>query len=297
MNSLPLVSVICLCHNQKEFVAEAIRSVWSQSYENTELIIVDDGSTDGSKEEIIQTIGEKNIQFINIPSSIGNCAAFNRGLEKSKGSFIIDLAADDLLLPARIEVGINDFANASSTAGVHFSDAFLIEENGNLLGTHYRRNPDGQIQIDVPSGNIYRELIQKYFISPPTMMTKREVFDNLNGYDESLNFEDFDFWIRSSRNFKYLFNKAPLVKKRDVKNSLGKRQSKFRNEYLKTTFKVCEKIYDLNISAEEDQALINRCNIEMRQCIKTFNFELIRLYQKLKRKTQRRLSSGSSMDK
>lgn len=297
MEALPKVSVICLCHNQKHFVAEAIHSVWTQSYKNIELIVVDDGSTDGSKTEIIETIKGKDVQFIDIPKNIGNCAAFNQGFSASTGDYVIDLAADDILLPARVEEGINDFANASAKAGVHFSDAFQVNEQGEMLGTHFTRNQDGEFIEDVPTGKIYLELISKYFISAPTMMIRRAVLEQLNGYDEKLMYEDFDFWIRSSRNWEYLFNKAPLVKKREVRHSHGKSQTKLRNRHLLSTFRVCEKIFELNVSKEEDQALIKRCNLEIRQCIKTLNFGLIQQYRKLKRKAQRRLSSPSNIDK
>lgn len=297
MNASLKVSVICLCHNQKDFVGETIRSVLAQSYSNIELIVVDDGSSDGSKEVIREVIANQSIQFIDIPFAIGNCAAFNRGFRACKGDFLIDLAADDLLLPTRIEVGVNDFGNTSSKTGVHFSDAFHINEQGSILETHYPRDKDGQYIETVPTGDLYLLLIQKYFISAPTMMIKREVMAQLGGYDESLSYEDFDFWIRSSRSFDYIFNHAPLVKKRKVKGSLGEKQNDLRNNHLKSTFKVCEKIYLLNKSCEEDQALIRRCNIEIRQCIKTLNFGLINDYRKLKRKTQRRLSLPSSMDR
>lgn len=297
MRPLPPVSVICLCHNHKDFVEEAIQSVWAQTYQNVELIVVDDGSVDGSKEEIHRAIKGRGVPFLSLPENIGNCAAFNQGFRASSGDFIIDLAADDILLPERVEIGANDFANAPAKAGVHFCDALLIDENGDMNNTHYRRGQEGEIIDEVPRGEIYKRLIDKYFISAPTMIIKREVLEELKGYDESLSYEDFDFWIRSSRNFEYLFNKAPLVKKRDVRGSFGKRQNQLGNRHLWGTFRVCEKIYMLNVSGAEDRALINRCNLEIRQCIKTFNFGLIRQYQKLKQKTQRRLSSASSIDK
>jgi len=297
MTKPPLVSVICLCYNQKDFVAQAIRSVLAQTYQNIELIVVDDASTDGSKEVIRETLKDTNIQFIDIDENVGNCKAFNQGYRLSKGEYLIDLAADDLLLPARVELGINDFSNAPELAGVHFSDAFIINEAGEMLNTHYNRTPDGQISESVPQGNIYQELIARYFICPPTMMFKRKVLDRLHGYDETLSYEDFDFWIRSSRDFHYLFSQAPLVKKRIVKSSLSQQQTKLRNKHLQSTFHVCEKIYELNTTKDEDKALIRRCELEIRQCLKTLNFSLINSYLRLRKKTQRRLSSSSSIDK
>lgn len=292
----PLVSVICLCHNQEKFVQEAISSVLTQTYGHIELIVVDDGSTDGSKQSVRDGIKNTKALFIDLEDNLGNCTAFNKGFSKCTGEYVIDLAADDMLLPNRIEEGIRDF-NHSPESGVHFSDAFIMNENGQALRTHYQRGPDGSLQGIVPEGDVYEDLIKTYFICPPTMMVKREVLEHLGGYDETLTYEDFDFWIRSSRYFRYLFNKAPLVKKRMVKKSLGSAQFTFRSLHLQTTYTVCEKAFRLNRSPQEDQALIQRINYEIRQCVKTFNFSLIPKYTRLRKALYRRLSSPSSIDK
>ena len=295
--SHPLISVICLCYNQQAFVGAAIRSVLSQTYAHVELIVVDDASTDNSQSAIREAIGNRDIRFIRLSENIGNCAAFNRGLEISTGAYVIDLAADDLLLPSRIETGVRDFSKASDKAGVHFSDAFIINETGDVLRTHYRRDSHGQLAETVPSGNLYLDLVRKYFICPPTMMIRRRVLEALGGYDESLHYEDFDFWVRSSREFDYLFNKAPLVKKRIVRGSHGMSQSRLRNHHQESTLKVCKKIYSLNKSPEEDEALLWRCNYEIRQSLKTLNVGLVPKFKTLKKLVQRRLSSSSSMDR
>ena len=105
----PKVSVICLCHNQANYVSAAMQSVLDQTYPNIELVVVDDGSDDRSKEIIQKFITNTSAQYIAIPDSIGNCKAFNRGLKIATGEYIIDLAADDVLLPTRVEKGINTF--------------------------------------------------------------------------------------------------------------------------------------------------------------------------------------------
>jgi len=279
MNQLPLVSVICLCHNQLSYVREAIHSVWKQSYPEIELIVVDDGSTDGSKEMIRSLVKGTEAGFIDIESPIGNCAAFNRGFFQSKGAYIIDLAADDALMPERILKGINTFIK--SDAGVTFCDVMNIDQAGNELGTHYKRNEKGRLLETVPEGDIYTTLIRRYFISAPSMMIKREVLEELDGYDESLTYEDFDFWIRSSRNWKYAFTNEVLIKKRLVPGSLSDRQFRFGSRHQRTTLKVCEKIKDLNRTREERSALRKRCLYEIKQCIKQGNFSLIPRFVKV----------------
>lgn len=273
MNQLPLVSVICLCHNQLSYVRQGIQSVLDQTYPEIELIVVDDGSTDGSKEMISAFIRDKDIEFIDIPDSIGNCAAFNRGFRLSKGAYIIDLAADDLLLPERVLRGINTFLKTD--AGVTFCDVMNVDENEVELGTHYKRDSDEVLLEEVPEGDVYLELVKRYFISPPGMMIKREVLEELDGYDESLSYEDFDFWIRSSRRWKYAFTDDVLVQKRDIIGSLSDEQFIYKSKHQETTLRVCQKIKALNRTKLEDSALRKRSIYEITQCMKQGNWKLI----------------------
>jgi glycosyltransferase involved in cell wall biosynthesis len=281
----PLVSVICLCHNQSRFVEEAIRSVWAQTYEAVELVVVDDGSMDGSQEVIQRVLTERpDVKFVKIGESIGNCEAFNRGWRQSAGQFLIDLAADDVLEPERIRVGVE--ALQSTGAGVTFCDCLLIAEDGQPIRTHYDRDKDGKLLEQVPDGDVYEDLVRRYFICPPGMMFAREVIEQLNGYDESLSYEDFDFWVRSSRTFRYAFTDAVLVKRRVVKGSLSASQEFFRNSHALSTLIVCQKAHALNRTSAEHRALRDRCWAQIRQCIKKGNVELIPHYLKIIRSSR-----------
>ncbi len=264
---LPLVSVICLCHNHKPYLSEAIDSVLNQTYKNIELIVVDDGSMDGSKEEIEQLIGDKKINFIAIKNAIGNCKAFNLGLNRSSGDYVIDLAADDTLLPQRIDEGLKTFSQKN--IGVEFCNVLNVDENGIALEKHFSEGKT------VPEGDMYSALIEKYIISPPGMMIKRKVLDDLNGYDENLSYEDFDFWVRSSRKYLYGYTNNILVKKRNLPDSLSKKQFSFLTPHQKSTLRVCQKVKALNQSKKEDLALRKRCYYEIRQCIRQGNVTLI----------------------
>ncbi len=293
----PLVSVICLCHNQAVFVKSAIESVWMQSYPHIELIVVDDGSSDGSKETIRETLKGREISFIDLPISLGNCKAFNIGFNTSKGIYIIDLAADDQLLAVRVAEGVADFQKHESPIGVHFSDAFIADENMGILRTHFTRDREGQLSEKVPSGDVFIPVISRYFICPPTMMIHRAILEKLGGYDESLLYEDFDFWIRSARDFPYLFNKAPLVTKRTLQNSHSRSQFKLRNRHQHSTLAVCKKAFQLCKAVDEFAALRNRSIYEIYRCMRTLNLEVGWQFLKLAWDCQRRLSSFSSMER
>ena len=256
---------------------EAIRSVLNQSYKNIQLIVVDDASTDKSV-SVIKTIIKENTEiiFISIENNVGNCAAFNRGLALAHGEFIIDFAADDMLLKNRIERGVTYFEKATYQDGVQFSDAELINEEGEHLRFHSDR-----FTHQVPQGNIYKDLISSYFINGPSMMVRRKVFDALGGYDEKLSYEDFDFWIRSSREFNYAYIPEALVKTRIVKSSMSQQQFKRAGAQLKSTFEVCKKIMNLNRNRDEQQRLDKRILYEIKVCIKLLDFALAIRYAKL----------------
>ncbi|MEP5613297.1 MAG: glycosyltransferase [Cyclobacteriaceae bacterium] len=269
----PLVSVVCLSHNHNEFVEESIRSVLDQNYENVELIVVDDASTDGTKDKIEGLLRGRSIKFISLTENIGNCKAFNIGFQQSSGEYIIDLAADDILLPNRIANGLKAFD--SDLVGVNFCDTYLIDRDGKVLGTHFKRDEKGILRVEIKDGDVYQTLISKFFVSAPTMMMRRQVLEDLGGYDENLSYEDFDFWIRSSRSWHYRFTNEILVKKRLIKNSHKSKQFRFLSKHQKSTLEVCRKIKQLNKSKVESLTLKKRCRYEIRKCLLQGNWKLI----------------------
>lgn len=263
MSGQPLVSVICVCYNHERFVAEAVLSVLNQSYQNIELIVVDDCSTDNS----VDIIRKMNVTLIALQENKGYCAAFNEGWKACKGDYVIDLAADDELLPDRVKTGVDEFSKRDETYGVQFTDA--------LYSTGYRQSDRFP---NPPQGDLYTELIKKYFICAASMMSRRSVLTKLDGYDASLAYEDFDFWIRSSRQFKYFYTPEVLVKKRVVKGSMSEQQFKRGNVQQLSTYRVCEKIKLLNKTSIENKALRERIWYEIRQSIVRMDLSLATKY-------------------
>ena len=224
-----------MCYNQADFVYEALESVKLQDYKNTELIIVDDCSTDSSVQVIKNWNKNFNCTFIENKSNLGNTKSFNKAYKKSTGDFIIDLAADDVLEPNFISEHLKTFENSKySNLGVVYSNVETIKADGSHIKFHYQIDRTGNAVKKPPTGNIYRDLLFKYFINSPSMMAKRTVYDFLNGYDERLAYEDLDFWIRSSRVFDYDYTDAVLIKREYsrtlmVKNSIRTEGKRFQN--------------------------------------------------------------------
>lgn len=101
MQNEPLVSVIIPTYNRGRLILDSVNSVLNQTYKNIELIVVDDCSTDDTK-EVIESIKDSHIKYIKLEKNSGACIARNRGIEKSTGEFIAFNDSDDLWIPEKI---------------------------------------------------------------------------------------------------------------------------------------------------------------------------------------------------
>jgi len=214
--------------------------------------------------------------------NLGNCRSFNQALSLASGTYIIDLAADDVLLDTRIEKQVSLFETLSASYGVIFSNAAYINEQSIVVSHHYQVDTKGKAKKNVPSGDIYRQILQQYFICTPTMLIRKSLLDELGGYDEALSYEDFDFWVRSSRKYKYAYQDEILTFKRKVKGSLSTQFYQLRqNKLLDSTLIVCRKAALLNQKEEEKQALANNIRYHLRQSYYTKNYPLVSGYAAL----------------
>jgi glycosyltransferase involved in cell wall biosynthesis len=268
----PLVSVVCLCYNQRDWVEAAVDSVLRQTYPHIELIIADDASTDESR-EVIKRIHAQHPDIRIMLSDVnrGNCTAFNAAFRETKGAFVVDFAADDLMHPERIEKQVRKFEELDESYGVVFTDAEYIDENGVLLHRHYDTLREKGLLKHVPEGDVYRDVLSRYFIASPTMLIRRAVLDAIGGYDETLAYEDFDFWVRSARFFKYAFLNEPLTRIRRTGRSMSTGWYKKGDPQLHSTYLVCRKALSLCRDGEDRAALIRRARYELRQSVLSDN--------------------------
>ena len=270
----PLVSVIALCYKHAAYVAEALHSIFNQTYANIEIIVVDDASQDDSVDIIKQTLRKSPFETktVFLENNLGNCSAFNRGLALAQGKYIIDFATDDILLPNRIEQQVNYFESLPEEYGVIYSDAEYFSGTQHL-GYAFKD------QEKTPfSGDVFSKVIDTFFIPAPTMMIKKKILDELSGYDEKLAYEDFDFWVRSSRNYHFGYQNKVLTKIRDTPDSHSKSQYKKGDPQLFSTYLVCRKTLDLIQNKEEKKALINRLKFETRHAIFSDNRNEAKLF-------------------
>lgn len=184
-------------------VCEAIESVLAQRYRPFELIVVDDGSDDGSAEEI----GRKYNHAVRVVSQPrqGAAAARNLGVRTSAGPYLAFLDSDDTWRPGKLEAQVA-FMQGDPRAEICQTEEIWIR-NGR------RVNP--KIRHRKPSGDVFRASLELCLVSPSAVLMTRELFDRVGGFDESFPVcEDYDLWLRISRDTPIHLIPEPLVIKR-----------------------------------------------------------------------------------
>ncbi|WMN10815.1 glycosyltransferase [Marivirga salinae] len=260
------VSVICLCFNHEKYVEEAMNSVLAQTYP-TELIVVDDASSDNSVRKINDYVKQHsniNIQTLFFEKNVGNCKAFNSALELTNADYIIDLAADDILLPDRVEEGVKNM-ELNPKLAINFTNANYIDEEGEYMKSHYSINKKGNATVHVPHGNLFHHILARYFICSPTMMYRASFFKEIGGYDENLAYEDFDLMLRLSRKYPFSYTDRILVEKRVLNASMSTKQYKRGSNQLESTLKICKKAAEMIQDKIEKRALLKRIAYEAKQ--------------------------------
>lgn len=271
----PWVTVICTCYNHEAYIAEALQSVVRQDYPNVDLFVIDNGSTDRSADRIARFVrAHPAVRFMRNATNVGLNRAFNQGLRLTSGRYVIDLSADDVLLPHRISRQVEQFETLSSAYAVVFSNAGFIDERGYQTGYHYVVDAAGRARQSVPSGDVFLNVLAGYFISTPTMMMRRDVLLELGGYDESLAYEDFDFWVRSARHYRYAYLDEVLTLKRRLPDSLSAQVSRRDNQLLESSLVVCRKALARCSKPSEYSALAGRARQFIRKAFYAEQFEL-----------------------
>ncbi|MFM8315834.1 MAG: glycosyltransferase [Deltaproteobacteria bacterium] len=223
----PLVSVIALCYNQRKFLLETLESIKAQLYSNLQIIIVDDFSTDGSVDEIKNWIinQEFNCTLVEHSENKGICRALNGALDRCQGKYVQIIACDDILMPAKIAVQVDILESSDEETAAVYSDAYLIQDDGTLKsGMYVQKQRDFSI---LPDGYIYEDLLKGNFIPSMAALVKKTVYDVLGGFDENIRYEDYDMWLRISKNFKVIKDSRVFTKYRVHSNNFDRKYSHY----------------------------------------------------------------------
>lgn len=202
MNATPqLVSVIIPSYNRCALLLEALESVTAQTYNRIEIIVVDDGSTDGTA----SALAERNLQYIPLEHTGLPGLLRNRGIDASSGSLIAFLDSDDLWKPEKIADQVAFFERNPDILLCHTAETWL--RNKKIVSQKKQKHRR--------SGFIFEDALKKCIISPSSVMIRRHLFSCMAMFREDLEIaEDYEFWLRFTAEYPVGYLDKSLVVKR-----------------------------------------------------------------------------------
>ena len=193
------ISVVIPCYNRRNRILASVESVLGQSYDNLELIVVDDGSTDGTA-SLFENYPDKRLRFLRYEENRGACYARNYGAERSAGQYLAFQDSDDVWHRNKLEKQIHHIRETG--ADMSFCGMNRISESGSRF--YYPVHPFH------PERGL-EEMLAENRAGTQTMLMRREVWEKLR-FDESFRrYQDWDFSIRAAKDFQLAYLPEALV--------------------------------------------------------------------------------------
>lgn len=198
-----LVSVIIPSYNHRAYVETAVRSVFAQTHPAVQVIVIDDGSSDGSKEFLEEFATREGFDFV-AQRNAGICRTLNRAIrERARGHFIALLASDDYWVPEKLALQLARL-RLDPAAELCFSQA-----------REFRREPADAFGAPFPArvreGQMLEHVVFRQHVPAGTLLFSRALYDRLGGFDEALKEEDWDFVIRAAAVTRFVAVPQPLL--------------------------------------------------------------------------------------
>jgi glycosyltransferase involved in cell wall biosynthesis len=280
---MPTVSVIITTYNRAPFVEEAIQSVLTQDFRDFELIVVDDGSTDGTR----QTLERYTDSLIPLyQENKGVSSARNSGIQHSQGTYLAFLDSDDLWLPKKLSVQLAFFYQNPQ--------ALICQTEEIWLRRGVRVNP--RKVHKKYSGEIFEHCLSLCRVSPSAVMIKRRLFDEVGLFDEELPAcEDYDLWLRVACRYPiHLIDEPYIIKRGGHPDQLSRQFEGIDRFRIKALTKIIESNYltphHYHLTLKE---LKKKCRIYGEGCLKRGKKEEGNWYLALPTKYEKLFSRNS----
>jgi glycosyltransferase involved in cell wall biosynthesis len=200
----PTVTVVIPTYNRAHFLPRSLDSVLAQTHEDFEVLVVDDGSSDGTA-ALMADYRDRDgrVRYLVQPQNAGVSAARNRGLHEARGEFIAFLDSDDEWFPEKLKRQVELFRTLPESVGMIYTGVEAVASNGR--------------RVDLPKhrGQLYRHLLVKNVIhgGGSNVMLRRAAVERAGSFDEHIPaIEDYDYWIRVAKEFEVDFVPEPLVR-------------------------------------------------------------------------------------
>lgn len=224
-----MVSILVAAYNAEKYIMETINSVLKQTYENWELIIVDDGSTDNTRDIVSRQIClDKRIKLISICNQ-GAAVARNVAFDHSFGTYIVLLDADDNILPDKLSRQIR-LLDEYQHVDVVYGDTWICDENMNHICLESKKYPNQHVD-----GDVFYRLCYGNIMSVHSAMVRRCAITKIGQihHQTRIQIADWDFWVRLAEKSLFLYHDNPVAEYRihsamSAKNDNNKLQVKQR---------------------------------------------------------------------
>ena len=217
----PLVTICIPNYNKSAYVERTLGSIFSQTYKNIELIIIDDCSADASEKVIRKALERSPFPSVFLKNEVNNGVAFTaqKGVDAAKGKYFQVLSSDDIILPHKIEHQVKLMEQAEADTAFIYSNLKVIDEDDHLIDKNYFSDI-GFKGTELPSGNIYSVLLALNFVPALTTLIRLSHLREIGGYDTNLKSEDWDIFLQLSKKYKVLSTDEVTAHYRVERNSL-----------------------------------------------------------------------------
>jgi glycosyltransferase involved in cell wall biosynthesis len=232
MKKNPTVSVVIPTYNREQLIGRSIKSVLSQTYQDFEIIVVDDASTDNTK-EVINSFNDDRIRYVRHKQNRGEATARNTGIKVARGEYIASQDSDDVWFPQKLAKQIELLQNTSPKVGVAYTGFWKIENNEKTYIPFS--------WVNQKEGDIHRELLKGNFIGSPATLIKKECFKKVGMFDERLfHLVDWEMWLRVSKYYHFKFIDEPLLVAHYDSDNVSTNQ----NEFIKSQELILKKHFE-----------------------------------------------------
>lgn len=201
----PIVSIIVSTYNRKEYLKDTIISILNQTFQNFELLVVDDGSTDGTN-LFIETFKDKRIKYFRTKNWGGPAKPRNIGIQHAKGDFIAFCDDDDLWKPDKLRIQMGVLLNTKHPIGICFTN-FEYLQNGEVSGIHKYKKWYKNLTFN-------RFILSNGCVALSSAIINKRVLNNLSLFTEDkelIAFEDYDFFARILKAHKAIYLEDVLL--------------------------------------------------------------------------------------
>ena len=261
-------SVVIPMHNAANFIEECLDSLLAQTFEDLEIIVVDDGSTDRSADIVASYEKYNQVRLIRQPASGGPSSPRNRGIAEAAGDIVLLFDADDIAHPMKLELTMKAFENAPADVTAIITDFSIFNEGSSMTDDDGFLSKFGRLSEIIASrqeaghailssGEAYDLLLLGNFVGTSSVAIRKTAIEKVGMFDQKLRYsEDYDLWIRLALAGRYMIVNKVLHFYRNHDTGLSKSSDLFLAPYQ---IIVLEKQFDNDLTAR--QVRMVRANI------------------------------------